>query len=373
MEVFLASIYNYIYILVVCIVTLNYLPVYLGQTSLRTDATSYVKPDKAVVFLVILILFIGLRPLNEQYFADMQAYSYQLRRNAGIIFEFNWDTDNKIFDNFFRWFASKRFDQRIFFVLMSAMYFGFMYLGIKRLFPENVKLAFLTYLAGFSTFSYAVNGIKAGVAASIFILALSFKDKKLICALLMLASFGFHHSMILPVAACIVVYLFKNAKWYYMGWVFCLLMCCLHITYFQGLFAGMSDEQGALYLTATSLTTNAYMGFRPDFILYSAVPVFLGYRFEIKNQQKLSMTYQFLMHFYLVTNAVWLLCMYASFNNRIAYLSWFMYPIVLIYPYLDKQNKDPLRYYKLAKVVKYHLFFTMFMVIVYYGLLSLGR
>ena len=372
MELFFASIYNYIYLLVVAFVTLHYLSVYQGQTTLG-NYNGQSKSDSAIFLLFMLILFIGFRPLNEQYFQDMAAYSFIIRRHANSVFEYSGDVDNKIFDNFIAWFGSNNYDQRLFFIIMAVLYFGCMYLGLKRLFPKNIKLAFLTYLAGFSTFSYAVNGMKAGVAASIFILALSYKDKKIICALLMLVSLGFHHSMILPIIACVLVYFFKNAKWYYFFWVLCLIMCVLHITYFQGIFAGYSDEQGALYLNATSETSVAHIGFRPDFILYSALPVLLGYKYEIRNTHKLSRTYQFLMHFYLLTNAVWMLCMYASYNNRIAYLSWFVYPIIIIAPFLDKLNKDPQRYFQLSRVVKYHLFFTMFMVFVYYGLFSLGR
>lgn len=372
MEVFIASIYRYIYILAVAFVTLHYLPIYQTQTAFgNNQGKSYY--GNGLAFLIIVILFIGIRPINEQYFNDMAAYSYWIRLHAGSTFVFNKETDNKIFDNFILWFGSNNFDQRFFFIIMSALYFGCMYLGLKRLFPNNIKLAFLTYLAGFSTFAYAVNGMKAGVAASIFILALSFKDKKIICALLMMVSLGFHHSMILPIVACVLVYVFKNAKWYYRFWLLSLIVCALHITYFQEVFAGFSDEQGASYLNATSETTSAYIGFRPDFILYSAMPVLLGYKYEINTGQKLSSTYQFLMHFYLLTNAVWMLCMYASFNNRIAYLSWFVYPIVIIAPFLDKMNKDPQRYVKLSRVVKYHLFFTMFMVFIYYGLFSFGR
>lgn len=358
--------------MVVAFITLHYLPIYQRRISIG-DEEGQPKSSSGVFFLIIVILFIGIRPINEQYFQDTAAYSLWIRIHANTNFLFNWETDNKIFDNFILWFGCNGYDQRIFFIIMSALYFGCMYLGLKRLFPNNIKLAFLTYLAGFSTFSYAVNGLKAGVAASIFILALSYKDKKTICALLMLVSLGFHHSMVLPIAACIVVYIFKNAKWYYWFWGVSLIMCVLHITYFQEILAGFSDEQGASYLNATSETTTAHIGFRPDFILYSAMPVLLGYKFEIMNRQKLSKTYQFLMHFYLLTNAVWMLCMYASFNNRIAYLSWFVYPIVIIAPFLDKMNKDPKRYLRLSRVVTYHLSFTMFMVFVYYGIFSLGR
>lgn len=366
----MASLYNYVYILSVAIITFIYLPTYLYS---KTEGANIygVKYDNSYILLVAMILFIGTRPVNGVYFVDMGSYAETLRIYAGVPFEFQWDTDNKIFDNLILWYAHKSYDHTLFFVIVATIYFGAMYWGLKRLFPDSTKLAFLTYLAGFSTFSYAVNGMKAGMAASIFILALSLKDKKWICVLLLLVSLGFHHSMVMPIAAAIIAYFINNPKFYYATWVVCLIMCVLHVRYFQGIFADMADDQGAGYLMATEETTTAYIGFRPDFILYSAAPVVMGYYFEMKGRYNLSQKYKFLIHFYILTNSIWMLCMYASFNNRIAYLSWFMYPIVIIAPFLDRLNKNPRRYLELDKAVKYHLYFTLFMVIVYYGFLGL--
>ena len=69
---------------------------------------------------------------------------------------------------------------------------------------------------------------------------------------------------------------------------------------------------------------------------------------------------------YLMTNAIWMLCMYAEFTNRIAYLSWFQYPVVLIYPFLKEQwgvNQYPL----VKKIAYGHLVFTLFMELVFYA------
>ncbi len=371
MEVFLASIYNYIYILAVAALTMHYLPQYVYAKT-HTIGRGATNNSNAIVLLVVVTLFIGLRPING-YFVDMSAYDMMLRLFAHESFKFDWDTDNKIFDNFILWYSSSRYDHQYFFLIMATLYFGAMYWGLRRLFPESTKLAFLTYLAGFSTYTYSVNGIKAGVAASIFILALSFRNKKLICAALILVSLGFHHSMVLPIATFIIAMVIKKPKIYYWLWGICLLICTLHVTYFQEVFAGMSDDQGAIYLKATEETTTAHIGFRPDFILYSAVPVIMGYYFEFKSRIGLSQLCHFLLHFYILTNSVWMLCMYAAFNNRIAYLSWFVYPIVIIAPFLDKLNTDPQRYVKLGIAVKLHLCFTLLMTFVYYGLLNLGR
>ena len=363
----IASIYQYIYLIFVAIITFAYVGRY---TSLDYRPSTNVSGE--ILLVVASILYIGLRPISG-YFVDMGNYKTFLQQISGTQFWFTWDTKNVIFDNFIQWWGCKGYNMRLFFLLIAAIYFGCAYMGIKRLFSNYAFIAFVVFLAGLSTFSYGTNGIKAGAAASFFIMALGYRDKLWFCIPLMLLSLGVHHSMIMPIVAFVVTVFFKNPRWYYYGWFICALLAIFHVTYFQELFAGIVDEQGALYLNATEYTTDAYMGFRPDFMLYSSVPVMIGYWFEIKRKVQLSKTYTSLMHFYLVTNAVWMLCMYASFNNRIAYLSWFVYPIVIIYPFVDAYNTDINKNRKLRKIVIIHLSFTLFMYFIYYGLFSLGR
>lgn len=367
MSINIASIYQYIYLLFVTIITLIYIRKY------KHNLLRYKKSNVAELLLVVTVaLFIGLRPISG-WFIDMYSYNQRLQQLDGQPFWFTTDTDNIIFDNFLEWWGCNGISPTLFFLTVATIYFVCAYIGIKRLFKDNALIAYIVFLAAFSTFSYSTNGIKAGAAASIFIMALGYRNKLWLCLPLMLASMGFHHSMALPIAAFAPTIFFKNPKWYYYGWLACFLLASFHITYFQILFGGMADEQGAGYLLATEQTSEAHIGFRPDFVLYSAVPVWMGYQIEMKKKIIVSATYKMLIHFYLTANAAWMLCMYASFTNRIAYLSWFVYPIVIIYPFLDKKNNDPNRYAKLKKVVIYHLLFTLFMVIVYYGILSLGN
>lgn len=367
MEFSIISIYQYIYIFFVAIITFAYVGKY------RTNPLLLQSNIMAELFLVfVFALFIGLRPVNSVFF-DMTTYLYNLQKIQGTTFDFTFETDNIFFDNLFTWWGCNGISPTLFFLAIATIYMGCSYVGIKRLFGCHAMLAYLVFLAAFSTFSYGTNGIKAGAAASIFIMALSYWNKLWICIPLMIVSLGFHHSMIAPIAAFVVAYVLKNPKWFYYVWFVCFLMSAFHVTYFQFLFGGMADEQGAGYLMATEATSKAHIGFRLDFVLYSAVPVWIGYQLEMKKNMKLSNTYHTLMHFYLATNAIWMLCMYASFNNRIAYLSWFVYPIVIIFPFLDDKNTDPQRFIKLRKTVLYHLYFTMFMVFVYYGIFSLGH
>lgn len=364
---FLASIYRYIYIIFVALITFACVRRYKTTAMRPSDNT------RGELFLVLIMcLFIGFRP-NSVWFVDMYAYNRFFQIMRGEFFEFNWDAENKIFDNLEMWWACKDVGARLFFLLMAVIYFLCTYIGIKRLFSNHALIAYIVFLGAFSTFSYGTNGIKAGAAASIFIMALGYWDKLYICIPLMLVSWGFHHSMVMPIAAFFVCLFFKNSKWYYYGWFVCFLMALFHISYFQSLFGGMTDDHGARYLLDIKDSADTRIGrFRPDFVLYSAIPVVIGYVMEIRRQMKLSKTYRTLIHFYTITNAIWMLCMYAQFSNRIAYLSWFVYPIVIIYPFLDVYNKDINKYRKLHKTVLYHLYFTLFMYFIYYGLFSLG-
>jgi hypothetical protein len=84
-------------------------------------------------------------------------------------------------------------------------------------------------------------------------------------------------------------------------------------------------------------------GYRFDFILYSGLPILLGYVYVIKKGFN-DLFYKRILHTYILTNIVWVFLIYAAYSNRIAYLSWFLMPVVMIYPLLKnnlfrKQNK----------------------------------
>ena len=317
---------------------------------------------------VFFSVFIGLRPVSGLYFVDMSGYSTFYSVHAGEPFFFNWATDNLLFDNYLLFLASKDIPQEYFFLSIAIIYFGGMAWACASLFPRDKMAAFLVCLGAFSTFSYATNGIKAGAAASLFLVAIAMtKNRKLLLALFFaLLSLGTHHSMIVPVVAFIIGLFFKNNTVFFLFWSFAFIVALLHITYFQDLFAVFADEQGAEYLTSDDgyIRRDILGGFRIDFILYSVVPIVVGW-IGLRKKHIISRNYSFLLNIYLLSNAIWLLCMYAEFTNRIAYLSWFMLPIVLIYPLLNEKwgNKQ---YQTFQWVALGHLGFTLFMQYIFY-------
>ena len=356
-----AEYYSIINLLFVIILTLNVIPRY---SRVRTNALLVSRTNTGLLIAVFFCLFIGLRPISE-IFVDMTQYQGFYERWSGS-FHFSLFAENFIYDNLMYFCASIQFPPVLYYLMIASIYYGCTYIACRRFFANDSAAAFVVFLAAFSTFSYGTNGIKAGAAAAIFLVALAYRDKLWLSVILAIVSLGFHHAMQLPVAAYVLTLLYKNPKVYFAAWVFCFLMAAAHITAFQTIFAGFSDERGAGYLMSDDKGWGGKGGFRIDFILYSAMPVLVGYYTIYKKKMQLSKFYTNLLNMYLCTNGIWMLCMYVEFTNRIAYLSWFMYPIVLIYPFL-KEEWGPSRYKTFAKVAYAHLAFTAFMTLVYYA------
>ena len=305
-----------------------------------------------------LTFFIGLRPKSVG--ADTSQYIQNYEYEKGIVFQLNYDTENVIFDNLFTYLGSQNYDISELFLIMAFIYFACIYVACRRLFPQSQEIAFFSYLMAFSTFSYSVNGMKAGVGAALFLVALAYREKILLSIAFAALSIGFHHSMIVVAIAYVISYFYKSTKNFIYGWLLCTLMAIAHISFFQVLFASFASDKANEYLTGVGYIT----GLRLDFILYSAMPILIGYIMLFKKNIRNEL-YELWLRMYLTTNSAWMLCMYASYTNRIAYLSWFMYPIVLLIPYYSIKTSNN-QFVVGKKVVLYHLFFTLFMTLIYY-------
>ncbi|MCM1139381.1 MAG: EpsG family protein [Muribaculum sp.] len=360
MELFPAQVYHTIYLIIVSIASSIILlkPQYIVDDKLQNPIFNPVYP-LAVLFTV----FIGFRPESGE-FVDMMAYVVGWDWLTEIGFEEK--TDNFIYDHIPYVINYLGFERRTFYLLIATIYFIGTAYACQRLFGRNAIIAYIVWLGAFSTFSYGTNGIKAGSAATVFIIAISFYKNKIVAAILLFISLGLHHSMKLPIGAFILCYFINDPKIWFKFWIICLILSVLHVTQimeFLGEMIADSDDHGAGYLLGEQ--TNLKKGFRPDFLLYSSVPVLLGYWLIVKKQLQLE-KYNFIWNIYVVCNSFWLLCMYASFTNRIAYLSWSIYPLVIIYPFLAKIFM-PAQTGFTKGVIFYNLLFTLFMAIVYYG------
>ena len=360
---FTPQLYAPVYYIVLALITLFLSIRYAQYPAYRVGIQQKQTIGYSLILLVAVLLFIGLRPLSWA-FVDMRNYYIYYNKiiDGGIEFSFDFHTQNILFDNLFNWMALSGININVLFFFIAFIYFTFMWLACRKWFPKDTLYAFVIYLSAFSTFSYGTNGIKAGAAASIFMLALSYRHKSLLLSILLaLISWGFHHSMYVVIFAYILVLLVNNPKYYLYGWFLCIVFALLKINPLQQIMLALSDESGSEYLTSTeSEGWHSAIGFRPDFLLYSAIPVLIGFYTIFKSNIK-SIEYTMLFNIYLTLNSLWILCMYIPYNNRIAYLSWFLLPIVSVYPMfrLDMWSKQ----YKILNLVVWiYMSFSLFAV-----------
>ena len=338
---------------------------YVRRTSEHEQHSAVSIPFVSILVTMLLVVTIGFRP-NYRGFVDMFNYNewfYHLQSNLPV-FRWDWSETNIIFSNLLAWCAKTFPTPTEFYLINAFIYFGGIFIACRRMFPGNTLAALLTYLAAFSTFSYAVNGVKAGVAASVFLVSLTFYNRKWVMVLLAFLSLGLHHSMIVCFVALIIALFYHNPKLCLGIWVICFFMAMFHITTLQNIFASISEDSRYISETIEN-SVKGISGFRIDFILYSFTPIAMGiYAIFFKKIE--SEVYNFILSLYLIVNSAWMLCMYANFTNRIAYLSWLMLPIVLIYPVLHPAWGEN-RFKSFSFVMLAHLSFTLFMHFVYYA------
>ena len=312
--------------------------------------------------LIFLTLYMGLRPISGKYFVDMITYGriYNSYAYGGEI-----TIKNDLFFHQFMKLLSSFLPLKGFFLLCEIIYIIPLYIASKRLFAKYWFYAFFMFVVSFSFWSYGVNGIRNGMATSLFILAISFQNKKKIMVLFFILSSLFHQTMLLPIAAYILTIFVKNPKWYLWGWLIAIPLSLALGSFWENLFAGLgfADDRLTGYLTGEKNKAFANAGFRFDFLFYSAFSVVSGAYFIFKRKFKDPMFIQ-LFNIYLTANAFWILVIRANFSNRFAYLSWFLMPLVIIYPFL-KENFFKKQHIVIGKVLLFYFLFTFFMHIYY--------
>lgn len=235
----------------------------------------------------------------------------------------------------YQYWCSKVMDFGGWFYLTASIYVMNYYFAAQRLTREYAFVLFLMMLCTFQFLGYGSGVIRAGFAASFIILALSYSNRPLVMFVIFFFAVQVHRTMLIPIFMLLLSYRFKYNKAFLYGWFMSIGLSLVLGSYFEVLFQGFVDTRSSVYLNHEG--TDGYkVGFRWDFLIYSAIPVFLGYYYIFKLKFK-SEFYQFVWRGYLGANAIWILVIRANFTDRFAYLSWFMFPILIFYPLLTQQ------------------------------------
>ena len=318
-----------------------------------------------VFFMVFLIFFIGLRPTSVG--GDTGSYMFKYYKMMDGLYNPSESVKDWLFQNF-QYICAQMMPVSLFFIIVAYLYIFLVYVVCKRLIRNNATYLLLTAMGAFSFFSYGVNGIRNGLATSFVVLALSYisgnlKDK-LSCAFFCFIAINCHGSSLLPVVAMMFAYFIKYTKLMFYIWGLSVLISLGIGQSLNNVFMVFGlDERMMHYMTLeeTSETRAAIAaaGFRWDFLIYSFMPILMGWYCVFK-RKICDLNYHLLLGTYIYSNAVWVLLIRIPFSNRFAYLSWFLYAIVLAYP-LFKFHLWRNQGRRVAMIMMAHVSFTFLM------------
>lgn len=156
----------------------------------------------------------------------------------------------------------------------------------------------------------------------------------ILCAI----AIGFHNSCLLMVGAAVLAWFIKSSYLYLLAWIGCVGVSYAIGGRIQNYLATIGifgdDDRFSGYLTGSNMVgeiVQMSMVFRWDFLIYSVMGVFVGYYFIFRRNFR-DEYYHWLYNTFLITNAFWVLVIRAAYSNRFAQISWFIMPVILIYP-----------------------------------------
>lgn len=329
----------------------------------------------AFTLTVLIILFVGFRPISS-VFIDMSMYTHVYNNIYDGLSAVNDARGEWLFYAYGNWCKRIGLSDTMYIFSIAVIYFGLMLVACWRLMRNNLFVAILFCLASFSCFAYGVNGMRNGMACSIVMVGVSLLSGKrweqILALALMYCAYSIHHSTALPsfcaLAALLVV---KDTKWAIYFWIASLFISAIAGNYVTDFFVNIGiDERMQGYANLDEFgnvgqSENVKAGFRIDFIIYSIMPIIMVWYVTIKRNFK-DLTYNIIATTYILANAFWVMVIRSEQSNRFAYLSWFIYPLVVAYPLLrmniwEDQDK------KTGLILLAYSGFTFFMNFIYYG------
>lgn len=307
---------------------------------------SSVNSSMGTVVAIFIVLYMGFRNPHGP-FGDTINYATYFNKIIADPSPFHWIWKGEwAFENLNFFLAKATGDVHILFFICAFVYVGALWLAMVRMFGEQYYIPFLVILSMFTFWSYGVNGVRNGMGASLFILAISFANNLPIMVFLAFIASGIHKSIVIMIVAAIISWSIKNSKLYFSLWVIAVIASFLAGNTIQNYISSMDiindDARFSYYMTMDADTfyrwegSRIKIGFRWDFLAYSSIAVFVGYYFIFKRKFQ-DEYYHWLYNIYLLTNAFWVLVIRAAFSNRFAQISWFIMPVVLIYPFMKKR------------------------------------
>lgn len=365
MWLFDPSLYEDVHELIIAAITVFYFSVIQPK-----NAFGILQRNKSQIavylYALLFIVVVGFRPVSYA-FGDTIVYARGYNDFATMAEIATFERDSLFYS--FMWLCSQFMSVNWFFFIIEVLYIVPIIIACYRLLKNNADIGLVFCFAAFSFFTYGVNGIRNGVACSLVFLAITYirgsNLEKLFCAILSILAISIHASAALPVVCMLVAYFIKKPDVLFYFWGLSIIVSLLAGNSVANLFASLGFDERLSDYIHPDIEEDIYTttGFRWDFLLYSAAPILLGW-YVVFKRRVCNSTYLLLLGTYIFANAFWVMVIRAEFSNRFAYLSWFLYPIVLAYPLLKLKIWPKTQGQKTALIMMAHLAFTLFMVFI---------
>lgn len=362
--------YTTVYYTTLLVITWFTVLYYIGAASQRIlHAEGSPVQTAAFILTLIIFFFLGLRQASFE-FGDAVNYALMYTKGSqdytAVSLEEEW-----LWASISGFCRSLGLNVNEYFLFIEFFYIGGMFVCSLILMRKNLWIAMLFFFTAFQTFTFGTNGIRNGMACSIELVAIALVieqgPRRTVGFILMFLALGIHRSTMLPTAAAIsTIYLVKDTKWALRFWIASIFISLVAGSEITQIFAslGFDDRMDHYSNEATEEMYFSHTGFRWDFWLYSLFPVIMiWYVTQYRSFKDLS--YTIIANVYLLCNAFWIIVIRAQFSNRFAYLSWFIYPVVMAFPLLRMNLwKDQDR--RTALILFFYSGFTFFMFFIYY-------
>lgn len=289
-------------------------------------------------FILLLILFIGFRPVGINGYMDSPMYIdwfESVKRRD--VFYLNKDFGYSIYN-----FCLSFLNTKGFFVITAAFYILIIYFIAKKLFKSNWFVYFIANLTSVFYWNYGVYGIRQGLASNIFLTSFFVKNRYL-KLLLQIVAVSFHLSLLLPFIAYYLSELLIRLKWsQHLSkiWLFAIPLSFFFTRYFEKLLSYFFFDNRVIYILVNNPNDSFFsrQSFRWDFVLFSAIFVLYGLfcRLFITRDR----LYQTFLNIFIISNTFAILIIEANQVHRFFYLSWFMVPLILYYPFKNSKAEN---------------------------------
>lgn len=292
----------------------------------------------SILLASVLAIWLGLRPISPE-FVDMGNYAYNYNNYVSPKYIINWH-EEWIWQFIIVLCRTFKLSVNEYFLVIEAIYIFTSFWAVKRFMPLSPLTALLFVWITMSFYSYGTNTIRNGVACSTLLLAFSLllERRTVIWGILIgLVAFGVHRTVLLPILGFCggLIFSRKPIVAFYI-WIGALVISFFEtesiIKFLQSL--NFDDRFVNYTMNDRDFSIFSRSGYRWDFLLYGLPPILCSFYFiEIKKES--DTWYNILSCTYILSNAAWVILNQVSFSDRFAYLSWFLYPVIIAYPFLN--------------------------------------